>query len=49
MAGKMFNTDIIKPRGFVEYATENLTPGNYSFYTTTHPQIKGLMVVVPSK
>jgi plastocyanin len=49
MAGKWFNTDIIKPRAFVEYATENLRPGNYSFYSTTDPQIKGLMVVVPSK
>jgi plastocyanin len=49
MAGKFFNTDIIKPRGFVEYVTENLTPGNYSFYSTTDPQIKGQLVVVPSK
>jgi plastocyanin len=49
MAGKSFNTDIIKPRGFVEYIAENLKPGNYSFYSTSDPQIKGLMVVVPSK
>ncbi len=49
MAGKFFNTDIIKPRGFVEYVTENLTPGNYSFYSTTDPQIKGQLVVVPSE
>ena len=49
MSGKMFNTDIIKPRAFVEYVTENLTPGNYSFYSTTDPNIKGLMIVVPSK
>ena len=49
MSGKMFNTDIIKPRAFVEYVTENLRPGNYSFYSTTDPQIKGTMVVVPAK
>lgn len=49
MSGKMFNTDIIKPGAFVEYVTENLTPGNYSFYSITDPRIKGLMVVVPSK
>lgn len=49
MSGKMFNTDIIKPKAFVEYVTENLRPGNYSFYSTTDPQIKGTMVVVPSK
>jgi plastocyanin len=49
MSGKMFNTDIIKPKAFVEYVTENLRPGNYSFYSTTDPQIKGTIVVVPSK
>jgi plastocyanin len=49
MAGKLFNTDIIKPRGFVEYATENLKPGNYSFYSSTDPQIKGQLVVIPNK
>ena len=49
MSGKMFNTDTIKPRAFVEYVTENLRPGNYSFYSTTDPQIKGTMVVVESK
>ncbi|MFZ0656798.1 MAG: hypothetical protein WB501_08530 [Nitrososphaeraceae archaeon] len=49
MAGKWFDTGIIKPKGFVEYAAENLKPGNYTFYSTTDPQIKGLMAVVPSK
>lgn len=46
MSGKMFNTDIIKPGAFTEYVTENLAPGNYSFYSTTDPQTKGTMVVV---
>ena len=49
MAGKWFDTGIIKPKGFVEYAAENLKPGNYTFYSTTDPQIKGLMAVAPSK
>lgn len=49
MAGKWFDTGIIKPKEFVEYAAENLKPGNYTFYSTTDPQIKGLMAVVPSK
>ena len=48
MSGKSFNTDIIKPKGFTEYVTENLTPGNYSFYSGTDPQMKGKLVVVPS-
>lgn len=49
MAGKFFDTNKIKPKGFTEYVAENLKPGNYSFYSTTDPQIKGLMVVIPSK
>ena len=49
MAGKFFDTDIIKPRGFVEYVTENLSPGNYSFFSTTDPLIKGQLIVTHSK
>lgn len=48
MSGKFFNTNIIKPKGFTEYVTENLNPGNYSFYSAADPQIKGQLVVVPS-
>lgn len=47
MSGKFFNTDTIKPRGFVEYAAENLVPGNYSFYSATDPKIKGQLQVIP--
>jgi len=47
IAGKSFNTELIKPRAFVEYVTENLTPGNYSFFSTTNPDIKGQLVVIP--
>ena len=46
MAGKSFDTDIIKPKAFVEYIPENLKPGNYSYYSSTHPEIKGQLVVV---
>ena len=49
MAGKFFDTDTIKPKAFVEYIPVNLKPGNYSFYSSTDPQIKGQMVVIPSK
>ena len=49
MLGKMFDTGVIKPRAFVEYVTENLTPGNYSFFSTIDPQIKGTMIVVAPK
>jgi len=47
MSGKFFNTDTIKPRGFVEYAAENLVPGNYSFYSATDPKINGQLQVIP--
>ena len=49
MSGKLFNTDIIKPKGFVEYITQNLAPGNYSFYSASDPKIKGELQVVSSK
>jgi plastocyanin len=49
MLGKMFDTGVIKPRAFVEYVTENLAPGNYSFFSTIDPQIKGTMIVVAPK
>lgn len=48
MSGKLFNTEVIKPKGFVEYIPQNLTPGNYSFYSSTDPKIKGQLVVTPS-
>ena len=47
VAGKTFDTDKIKPGAFVEYVPENLKPGNYSFYSSADPQVKGLMIVVP--
>ena len=49
MAGKLFNTGVIKPKGFVEYIPENLKPGNYSFYSSNDPQIKGQLMVIPNK
>jgi hypothetical protein len=49
MAGKLFNTGVIKPKGFVEYVPENLRPGNYSFYSSTDPHIQGQLIVVPNK
>ena len=45
MAGKFFDTDTIKPKVFVEYIPVKLKPGNYSFYLSTDPQIKGQLVV----
>ena len=48
MSGKFFNTSVIKPKGFIDYVPENLKPGNYSFYSSTDPQIRGQLVVIPN-
>ena len=48
MAGKLFDTGMIKPKGFVEYVPHNLKPGNYSFFSSTDPKVKGQLIVVPS-
>ena len=39
MAGKLFDSGIIQPKGFIEYVATNLSPGNYSFYTKTDPTV----------
>ena len=39
MAGKIFDSGTIQPKGFIEYVPANLSPGNYTFYTTTDPTV----------
>ena len=39
MAGKLFDSGTIQPKGFIEYIATNLSPGNYTFYTTTDPTV----------
>ena len=39
MAGKIFDSGTIQPKGFIEYVAANLSPGNYTFYTTTDPEV----------
>jgi plastocyanin len=39
MAGKIFDSGTIQPKGFIEYVAANLSPGNYTFHTTTDPTI----------
>jgi hypothetical protein len=39
MAGKLFDSGTIQPKGFIEYVATNLSPGNYTFYTTTDPKV----------
>lgn len=39
MAGKIFDSGTIQPKGFIEYVATNLSPGNYTFYTITDPTV----------
>ncbi|HEX5187703.1 MAG TPA: hypothetical protein VFV86_12515 [Nitrososphaeraceae archaeon] len=45
MAGKLFDSGQIQPKGFIEYVATNLSPGNYTFYTTTDPTITGQLSI----
>ncbi len=45
MDGKLFSVNI-KPQGFVDYRS-NLAPGNYSFYSTYDPNVKGELNILP--
>jgi hypothetical protein len=47
MAGKIFDSGIIQPKGFIEYVATNLSPGNYTFYTTTDPTITAQVSILP--
>ncbi|MGE5705479.1 MAG: hypothetical protein ACM3XP_02015 [Nitrososphaerales archaeon] len=50
MAGKIFDTKMIKPGSFSEYLAFNLSPGEYPFYSSIDPvNIKGKMTVLPQK
>ena len=39
MTGKIFDSGQIQPKGFIEYVAANLDPGNYTFFTTTDPNV----------
>ena len=45
LSGKLFNTGLINPRGFIEYVAHNLMPGKYAYYSTSDPSVKGEIVV----
>jgi plastocyanin len=46
LSGKLFNTGLINPRGFIEYVAHNLQPGKYAYYSTSDPSVKGEIIVV---
>lgn len=44
-SGKFFDTELIKPGKFVEYAAHNLSPGEYTYYSKASPQSIGKIIV----
>ena len=48
LAGKLFDTGPIPPREFAEYVAANLSPGNYTFYSTNSTSTKGLLTIEPN-
>ena len=46
MAGKLFDSGTIQPKGFIEYVAANLSPGIYTFYTTTDPTVTAQMSII---
>ena len=46
MAGKIFDSGTIQPKGFIEYVAANVSPGNYTFYTTTDPTVTARIVIL---
>jgi plastocyanin len=48
LAGRFFDTGPIPPRGFAEYVASNLSPGNYTFYSTNSTSTTGVLIIEPS-
>ena len=47
LAGKLFDTGPIPPKGFAEYVASNLSPGTYTFYSTNSTSTKGVLTLEP--
>lgn len=47
LAGKFFDTGPIPPRGFAEFVVSNLSPGNYTFYSTNSTSTTGVLTIEP--
>ena len=48
LAGKLFDIGPIPPRGFTEYVASNLSPGNYTFYSSNSSSAKGFLTIEPA-
>ena len=46
MAGIIFDSGQILPKESAEYLADNADPGNYTFYTTTNPNVTGQISIL---
>ncbi len=49
LSGKLFDTGIIKAKGYAEFVASNLNPGKYPFYSIEDPSLKGEIIVISEK
>jgi plastocyanin len=45
LSGKLFDTGIVNPGAFTEYVASNLQPGNYPYYSTSDPSVRGEIII----
>jgi hypothetical protein len=45
LSGKLFDTGVIKSKGYAEFVTANLNPGTYPIYSSSDPSVKGSIVI----
>jgi hypothetical protein len=46
IAGKIFDSEQIQSKGFIEFVAANLDPGNYTFFITTDPNITAQIYIL---
>ena len=45
LSGKLFDTGVIKSKGYGEFVTANLNPGTYPYYSSTNQSVKGTIII----
>jgi hypothetical protein len=45
----LFDTGIIKAKGYAEFVASNLNPGRYPFHSIEDPSLKGEIIVISEK
>jgi hypothetical protein len=45
----LFDTGIIKAKGYAEFVASNLNPGEYPFYSIKDPSLKGEIIGISEK